>query len=160
MAPALKSKVNWDDDAGIAANARNELPKLAQAYFAQVRKALAGNPPPSRLHRLRVAGKRLRYWLELFAPCYGPGLDERVQELKKVQDLLGDLNDAVAGLKTIQKAMRRSSLRTRVERFARKRAAEKAQAFRAHWQRHFDAPGREEWWTGYLTREAHAPDRK
>jgi CHAD domain-containing protein len=159
MAPTLKPKMKWDDQAGVAANARHQLPKLTAAYFAQVRKALERNPRPARLHPLRVAGKRLRYWLELFRPCYGPGLDERLEALKQVQDRLGQVNDAVAGLRLIQRAMRRSRLRTRVERFAHKRAADKANSFRTHWKRVFDAEGREEWWTGYLAREAHEPDR-
>ena len=160
MAPTLKSKVKWDDEAGVPANAGNELPKLEQAYFAEVRKLLAGNPRPARLHRLRVSGKRLRYCLELFRPCYCPCLEERIESPKHVQDLLGQANDAVAGLKLIQHAMRPSRPRTRVERFARMRAAEKAKAFRAYWRSEFDAPGRAEWWSGYLAREAHAPDRK
>jgi CHAD domain-containing protein len=154
-----KMAVKWDDEAGVAANARNELPKLAQAYFAQVRRVLAENPRPARLHLIRVSGKRLRYSLELFRPCYGPGLEERIEALKQVQDLLGQVNDSVVSLAVIRRAMRKSRLRSRVERFAAKRAAEKANAFRAHWQGEFDAPGREEWWSGYLAREAHAPGK-
>jgi len=155
-----KPKVKWDDEAGVAANARTELPRLVAVYFAQVRRLLAGNPRPARLHPLRVSGKRLRYSLELFRPCYGPGLEERLDALKQVQDILGEVNDSVAGLAVIQQVMRRSPQRSKVERFALKRSSEKARAFRAHWQRVFDAEGREEWWTGYLAREAHAPDRK
>jgi CHAD domain-containing protein len=153
-------EVKWDDNAGVAANARGELPKLAQAYFAQVREVLAGNPGPARLHPLRVSGKKLRYALDLFRPCYGSGLEERIEALKLVQDLLGQVNDSVVSLGRIQKAMRKSRLRSQVERFAVKRAAQKAEAFRLHWQREFDAPGREEWWTGYLAREAHDPSSK
>lgn len=152
-------QMKWDDEAGVAANARSELPKLALAFFAQVREVLAGNPRPARLHPLRVSGKRLRYSLDLFRPCYGPGLGERIDALKQVQDLLGQVNDLVASLALIRKSMRPSRLRSQVERFAGRRAAEKAKEFRGHWQREFDAPGREEWWTGYLAREAHAPER-
>jgi CHAD domain-containing protein len=153
-----KFVVQWDDDAGVAANAREQLPKLVQTHFALVRQVLAGNPGPDRLHPLRVSGKRLRYWLELFRPCYGPGLEERIEELKQVQDLLGEVNDSVAALGLIQKVMRQSRQRTHVEQLATARAAGKAKAFRAHWQNVFDAPGREGWWTSYLAREAHAPD--
>jgi CHAD domain-containing protein len=150
--------VEWDDSTGVAANARTALPKLAEAFFAQVRRVLARNPKPARLHPLRVSGKRLRYSLDLFRPCYGSGLDERIDALRRVQDLLGQVNDSVVSLALIRKSMRRSRLRTQVERFAGRRAAEKAKAFRRHWQREFDAPGREEWWTGFLSREAHSPE--
>jgi len=155
-----KLAVQWDDSTGVAANARSELPKLAQAFFEQVRQVLAGNPRPARLHPLRVSGKRLRYSLDLFRPCYGPGLEERIDALRRVQDLLGQVNDSVASLTLIRKSMRPSRLRTRLERFAGRRAAEQARSFRQHWQGEFDAPGREEWWTGFLAREAHAPERK
>ncbi len=152
--------VKWNGRAGVAANARSELPKLAQAYFAEIRAVLGGNPRPTSLHPLRVSGKRLRYSLELFRPCYGPGLEERIEALKKVQDLLGQVSDPVAALAQIRKAMRPSRQRTQVERLAGARAAQKAAAFRKHWREVFDAPGQEEWWTGYLSREAHTPVRK
>jgi CHAD domain-containing protein len=160
MARRVKWRVKWNGRAGVAANARRELPKLAEAYFAEIRAVLAGNPRPARLHPLRVSGKRLRYSLELFRPCYGPGLEERIGALKKVQDLLGQVNDPLAALARIQHAMRPSRLRTQVERLAAARAAEKAKLFRKHWREVFDAPGQEEWWTGYLAREAHTPTRK
>ncbi len=158
--PILKPQVKWDDEAGVAANARQELPKLVEAYFAQVRQVLARKPRPAQLHPMRVAGKQLRYGLELFRPCYGPGLEERLDALKQVQELLGQVNDSVAALALIRKGMRRSQLRTQVERFALKQAAEKSKAFHTHWQSVFDAEGQEEWWTGYLAHEAHEPDRK
>lgn len=47
-----------------------------------------------RLHQLRMAGKRLRYALELFVDCYGPDVREQlVPEVESVQDLLGDAHD-------------------------------------------------------------------
>jgi len=49
---------------------------------------------PHRLHQLRIAGKRLRYALELFADCYGPDVRERlVPEVESIQDLLGNAQD-------------------------------------------------------------------
>jgi CHAD domain-containing protein len=153
----VKVKAKWDGQAGAAANAQSELPKLADAYFAEVRAALAARPRPAALHALRVSGKKLRYSLELFRPCYGPGLEERIDALKQVQDLLGQVNDSVVALAVLQRVMRPSRLRTRVERFAAARTAAKVKAFRLHWQQVFDAPGRQEWWTGYLSLEAHPP---
>jgi CHAD domain-containing protein len=155
---ANKWKVEWDEKAGAAANARRELPRSVAAFFAEGRAALAANVRPERLHPLRVSGKRLRYSLELFEPCYGPGLQERLDALKQVQDALGDLQDAVASRRTIRKLMRPSRQRATLERLASTRAAEKAKAFREHWEKVFDARGRERWWTGYLAREAKDPD--
>ena len=47
-----------------------------------------------RLHRLRIAAKRLRYALELFAACYGDALRELAQELAQLQTALGELHDS------------------------------------------------------------------
>ncbi|HEX3557590.1 MAG TPA: CHAD domain-containing protein [Pyrinomonadaceae bacterium] len=46
-----------------------------------------------RLHRLRIASKRLRYALELFAACYGEALKGLARELAQLQTALGELHD-------------------------------------------------------------------
>jgi CHAD domain-containing protein len=46
-----------------------------------------------RLHRLRIAAKRLRYALELFAPCYREALRELAREVAEAQTALGELHD-------------------------------------------------------------------
>lgn len=51
--------------------------------------------PLTRLHRLRIAGKYLRYTLEFFAEVLGPGDKLVVHTIKRLQDHLGDLQDAV-----------------------------------------------------------------
>ena len=48
---------------------------------------------PKRLHKLRIAAKRLRYALELFAACFGEGLRELAREVAGLQKALGDLHD-------------------------------------------------------------------
>lgn len=159
MAGRGQPKVKWREKAGPASNARRELPRLVAAFFTDLRAALARKPRPENLHPLRVRAKHLRYSLELFRPCYGPGLEERIEALKKLQDVLGDVNDPVAARATIGDVMRPGRRRTAIERFATARAAEKAKLFHEHWKTVFDAPGRERWWTGYLAREAHAPEK-
>ncbi|SPF50720.1 hypothetical protein SBA4_450004 [Candidatus Sulfopaludibacter sp. SbA4] len=151
--------IEWDEHAGAAANARRELPALVTEYFTHVRGLLAKDPPASKLHRVRLATKRLRYTLELFRPCYGPGLEKRMAELRQVQQLLGEVNDGVAGERLLMKAMKPSPQRARVRKFLEERAGQTARKFRKHWTEVFDAPGRERWWTGYLRREARKPGR-
>lgn len=150
-------RAEWQDQATPAANARRELPPLVSRYFATVREALCRNPAPPELHRLRLATKRLRYTLELFRPCYGPGLETRIEELRAIQQLLGDVNDSVATGRLLAGTMPKSPDRTRVEKHLEERAASKALEFRKHWNEVFDAAGRERWWTTYLKREARAP---
>ncbi|MGD2177688.1 MAG: CHAD domain-containing protein, partial [Anaerolineae bacterium] len=48
-----------------------------------------------RLHRLRIAGKRLRYALEFFEEVLAPQTGDLIKQMKRLQDHLGDLQDAV-----------------------------------------------------------------
>jgi CHAD domain-containing protein len=49
--------------------------------------------PAERLHRLRIEAKRLRYDLEFFAELY-PALGKAAKSAKRLQDLLGEFQDA------------------------------------------------------------------
>ncbi|MDY0340295.1 MAG: CHAD domain-containing protein [Coriobacteriia bacterium] len=44
-------------------------------------------------HELRIAYKRLRYAVEVFAPCYGDAFGDLHDTLRAFQDALGDLQD-------------------------------------------------------------------
>ena len=55
-------------------------------------------------HRARIAGKRLRYLLEPFAPHVPAGADV-IKRLKTLQDALGDLHDAHVWLKALRDAI-------------------------------------------------------
>ena len=48
-----------------------------------------------RFHRLRIACKRLRYTLEFFEEVLAPQAGDLIDQVKKLQDHLGDLQDAV-----------------------------------------------------------------
>ncbi|HTP32076.1 MAG TPA: CHAD domain-containing protein [Candidatus Acidoferrales bacterium] len=145
---AKKNPIVWDAGRSPAANASRNLPALATVYFAEARTLLDTTQDVADLHRLRLLSKQLRYTLELFRPCYGPGLEERIGYLKRLQDLLGETNDAVASARLIQKMTGSIRMRSYLER----RAAQKAAEFRTEWHTRFDAPGREAWWIGYLGR--------
>ncbi|NLC57466.1 MAG: CHAD domain-containing protein [Armatimonadetes bacterium] len=75
---------------------------LDQAYLATSRRLeemLAYRPyvsQPERvaeLHALRIAAKRLRYTMEVFAPLYDGALKPPLQVVRKVQELLGEIHD-------------------------------------------------------------------
>ncbi|OQY19122.1 MAG: hypothetical protein B6I34_09910, partial [Anaerolineaceae bacterium 4572_32.1] len=51
--------------------------------------------PLERLHRLRIAAKRLRYTLEYFQEVLASEAKQVIKEIKSLQDHLGDLQDAV-----------------------------------------------------------------
>ena len=46
-----------------------------------------------RLHKMRIAAKRLRYALELFAPCWGGETKAFAEEVAELQGALGELHD-------------------------------------------------------------------
>jgi CHAD domain-containing protein/transposase len=51
--------------------------------------------PLERLHQLRIAAKGLRYTVEYFREVLGPEAEALIDEVKGLQDHLGDLQDAV-----------------------------------------------------------------
>ena len=159
-----QQRVEWDDQASAAANARRTLPGIVGAYFAEARELLAEierrandgkRSSAERLHRLRLISKRLRYTLELFRPLYGTGLDERLAELKRLQDVLGEINDAATSAAMIRK----TAGAERMLRYLEQRAAQKTAEFRRAW-REFDAPDRQEQWLRYLARGAREPVKR
>jgi CHAD domain-containing protein len=150
-------KIEWDEKADPVENARTFLPKLVEDYFGLGRELLAANVSPPELHALRLASKKLRYTLELFRPCYGPGLAARIDALKSLQQMLGEINDTVAAERTVGEVLvAKTPESRRAIQFLRKRGREKAEEFRNHWTTVFDATGQERWWTEYLARQARA----
>ena len=45
------------------------------------------------LHDMRIAAKRLRYVLELFAPAFGPYAAKAAKQARKLQDVIGEVHD-------------------------------------------------------------------
>jgi len=146
-------KVRWDQKGSTPGNARRELPRLVAGYFTRVRELLSEDPPPAGLHAIRLETKKVRYTLELFRDCYGPGLEKRLAVLRRLQQLLGDVNDSASTEQLVEASMRDSPMRARIARFLEQRAGATASEFRKEWAA-FDAPGQELWWTRYLARNA------
>jgi CHAD domain-containing protein len=61
----------------------------ARAYAS-----LLTDAPVERLHMLRIEFKKLRYTVEYFSEVLGKRSVEVINDLKQIQDHLGDLNDA------------------------------------------------------------------
>lgn len=53
------------------------------------------------LHRMRLAAKRLRYALEVFAPCWGGRLSSCSREVAELQTSLGELRDCDLWIKDL-----------------------------------------------------------
>jgi len=79
---------------------RHVLPALLFSAYARLRafdECFAGNEetPLLRYHQLRIAAKRLRYTLEFFIEPLGPAASPLIERTRRLQDHLGNLQDAV-----------------------------------------------------------------
>jgi CHAD domain-containing protein len=153
-------KIRWDVARRVAENASEKLPELALGFFEAGRELAAKDSSFDALHRFRLLTKRFRYALELFRPCYGPGLSARIEALQTLQQELGEINDCAATRELLLKRndlqpAQRDWLVGNLKMLAEVRVAK----FRRHWQDEFSQPARERWWTNYLTRFA-GPRRK
>lgn len=63
------------------------------------------------LHALRIACKHLRYNLEFAEHLLGPEIKGLIKRLKELQELLGDLNDAVVAQELIEEPKKGGALR-------------------------------------------------
>lgn len=147
----MKRKVDlkWDPRLDPAASACALLPGLARQYFAQGRKAAEPNVSGARLHEFRLATKRLRYTLELFEPLYGPGIEARLKQVRRVQQVLGDVQDCET-LRSMKGVRQHRKLKAWVER----RLEKKRNEFQRLWQAEFDGEAAERRWLLYLERYA------
>jgi CHAD domain-containing protein len=78
--------------AAFGESARHALRSIARKFFARGARA-ANGATPQELHKFRIAAKKFRYTLELFAPVLGSGLNVWMERIKDVQSRLGEIND-------------------------------------------------------------------
>ena len=63
------------------------------------------------LHRMRIAAKRLRYAMELLAPCWGGTLTTYAHEVSELQSSLGELHDCDVWIDDLGARLDRKSAR-------------------------------------------------
>ncbi len=81
-----------DPEAPVGVNARKVLAvRIAELYSYEP--AIAEPAWSHELHDMRIAAKRLRYTLELFAPQFGEAGKRQIDRVKQVQEALGVLHD-------------------------------------------------------------------
>src|SRR5258708_346614 len=62
--------------------AMRKLPRMAKEFFDRGKKAAGASGSADKLHDFRIATKKFRYTLELFAPIYGPRLSARLERIR------------------------------------------------------------------------------
>lgn len=145
----------WDDSLSLQDNLRRRLPKLAARYFAEGDKALAGDSDWDDLHSFRLRTKRFRYTIETFRELYGPGIEKRIDSLKKVQTYLGDINDRIVSQDLLKDFPETEMVRSALS----KEATELTDALKSYWKRTFADGKPRSLWTQYLVTHACRPVR-
>ena len=149
-----KADFQFPTDKTAAESARIVLPRIAREFFRYGRDVVSGSADNEDLHGLRLRAKHLRYSLELFQPCYGSGLDQRIEALKNLQDHLGAISDCDTVTALIDPTLHTVEGSTEFLQFIESRANGEREAFLRRWRETFDAPGQEKWWVDYLSRPA------
>ncbi len=76
----------------VRANARKIVAARTDAFFTFA-PFLADPTCVTELHDMRIAAKRLRYTLELFADALGPDTAACIDRIKEFQEVVGDIHD-------------------------------------------------------------------
>lgn len=140
----------WRGKRSVKESLRDEMPQLVDDWFTAGRVALMPGTPWEQIHHFRLLTKRFRYTLEIFKSAYGPGIERRVENLRELQTLLGDMNDLVTTSSLLQSLEGMEEVRARL---AQKTDKKKAQ-LDTLWQRDFDPETRQTNWRRYLTQYA------
>jgi CHAD domain-containing protein len=117
------------------------LPKIAGRQFKKLRKAvkaLPAEPSDEELHAVRIKVKRARYAAELAEKDLGRPAERFVGKAKKIQDILGEHQDAVVAESRIRSCLRgvRSRLATDLrDRLIKHQRARRRQARSAFWKK-------------------------
>jgi CHAD domain-containing protein len=85
-------------------------PSLIEGRYRRVVKQgskIKRRSPPARYHRLRIRCKQLRYALEFHADLYGEPARRMIRALVRLQDLLGDHQDADVALAWLREQVAR-----------------------------------------------------
>lgn len=85
--------------------AGKEIINTRLAEFLKLSRSLYTPFDIKRLHKLRIAAKRLRYAIELFAVCFGEEIKSFADEISGMQDSLGELHDCDVWIEELGKRL-------------------------------------------------------
>lgn len=132
----------------VKATARRMLPRMVKEYFSRGKDAARDRRPAEELHRFRIAARKLRYTLDLFAPLYGTSLDGLLRQLKGVQAVLGEINDCAMVRRMVSRQHDPGGRKILAALKARQR--KKAEQFRRHYSATYCNAAAIHRWTGAL----------
>lgn len=121
------------------------LPEIAAKHFKRGERAAEEETSAHKLHRFRIATKKFRYTLDLFAPLYGEPVGILVGELKHIQTLLGDLNDYETIRRMLRRVIAQSDDGKQIGADILQKRREKAGEFREYWKKTFTGAKAAQW---------------
>jgi len=145
----------WKGKKTVRENLLRKMPNLVDEYFSAGDTALAPGTSWEEIHRFRLLTKRFRYTLEIFRSAYGPGLDTRIESLRNLQTLLGDINDSIVSFGMLEGVPGMETVRAHL----REKADNKTVHLRTRWAEEFAPPAQRQRWRRYLTQYACRPGR-
>ncbi len=137
---------------------KETLPRLVKRFFALGNQTAGGARHSEQLHQLRNAAKKLRYTLELLGPPRESALGGRLDQLKKLQAILGSVNDAEL-VRTM--VLREDAARRLSDELARRRD-QKIDEFESFWKTEVAGDGSLGRWRKDLTgvsQKRHVPSK-
>jgi len=136
-----------------AETARQMLPGMAQDFFERGDQAAGVKAHPRELHRFRLVSKKFRYSLELFTPLCGTSLNPKLEAIRRVQTLLGDIND----FETVRNMLAQYPGTETVIAWLKKRQRKRLGQFREYWATTFGPAEERESWIDFLKHLATEP---
>jgi CHAD domain-containing protein len=130
---ALAGADSADSRVAVEQTARRILPRMATDFVERGNAASQAKASPEKLHEFRIASKKFRYTLELFAPLYGATVETWLESIKGIQTQLGDINDCV----TVAELLADYKGSDTVAAWLRKRQRRKAEQFSRGWREEF-----------------------
>jgi CHAD domain-containing protein len=110
---------------------------LARKFFRAGERASAKDSSVTDLHRFRIRSKKFRYSVELFRDIYGPVAEEWIGQIKRLQTLLGDMND----FRVTRELIEELEPDTPIAAAFGKKQEKKADAFRKLWKDEYSGAG-------------------
>src|ERR1017187_816237 len=133
--------------------AHGELPRLAARFFREGARAAAPQASAGERHRFRLAAKRFRYTLELFAEFYSPVAAHWPAQVKELQALLGAINDC----RSVRDLVDALGGNPKIEASLKKRQHRKSLEFRRAWTDRFGAADAAKQWMQSLSHPPRKP---
>jgi len=155
-----KSSIKWRAalEASLAKNraeaisidrsAQQILPPMLKEFLKRGNRAANGIAGAEALHAFRIATKKFRYSLEIFAALYGPPCQTALGKLKHIQDLLGENNDWA----TVERMLSRHPDGETLTAWLQIKQRKSTEEFCRYWREEFGGPEHSRIWTGVFRR--------